>query len=725
MAGRSRFVAHAWGMAGPRASIRLIAQVAAVLACLVVLRAQQTPQTQQVPQLPRFRAEANLVRVDAYVTSGGRSVDELRAGDFDVFEDGVRQKVETFEYIRKGQVIAGRTPGEPETLGRMFVLFVDTYHLPWVDRERLERRERNAPAYQPEPFRFPVVLPPPIPDDGMFRAALGEIVNRVVGDEDRVAVLTPDMWAASLTFMDRQSAIDELATRSLKAYVTGQRPPELNHFEACFPEGPNIEAEMRLRYRLYRTFTTLHELMGNLEMVREERKAVLVVTRGWDPPPRIRNYRDPRSGIIGEDDTVCHEERLALADRDFDGWYRSIINDAKRANVAFYSVYAHPLVTYDRAGADIDEDTRKYQRQWGDTSRPGDRLLYGDFPAITHDRLMWHDALTQLARDTNGRAILTMEDFEKGLKDISDTLSSYYLLGYYSTNPKRDGSFRKISVEVKRKGVNVRARPGYRAVIPAEADAAESAALPDLVPPPILAALAPLARLRSDVPFHLAAAPEWNQASAGWQLRIVGEIDTEQARRDEWRRGWRAEVTVSTGEGKGVAGTLPVSLKPSQAAFNVVFPATGVLAAGNYDVRAKAYAADGETVFDERTPVTVPGAPSPSQSVPGRPLLSRRPNTPRGEFQPTADHRFSRREILMIEVPLAGTGDAPTLRLVDRQGRPLGTQLPVTIAERNGGRVATVTIALANVAPGDYVIEIAASDKTPDQKAYIAFRVVP
>jgi VWFA-related protein len=721
MAGGSRFVAHVLGMAGPRASIRPVAAAAAILAGLVVLHAQSTQQAPQ-PQIPRFRAEANLVRVDAYVTSDGRPVEDLRAADFDVLEDGVRQKVETFEYVHKGQVVTGRAPGEPETRGRMFVLFVDTYHLPWVDRERLERRERDRPSYQPEPFRFPVVLPPPVPDDGMFRTALGEIVNRVVGDEDRVAVLTPDMWAASLTFMDRKAAIEELATHSFTAYVTGQRPPELNHFEACFPEGPEIEETMRLRYRLYRTFTTLHELMGNLEMVREERKAVLVVTRGWDPPPRIMNYRDPRSGIIGEDDTVCHEERLALADRDFDGWFRSIINDARRANVAFYSVYAHPLVTYNRPGADIDEDTRKYQRQWGDPSRPGDHLLSGDFPAIQHDRMLWHEALTQLSKDTNGRAILNMDDFEKGLKDISDTLSSYYLLGYYSTNPKRDGSFRKISVNVKRKGVNVRARQGYRAVIPAEAGAAASAALPDLVPPPILAALAPLARLRSDAPFHVAVTPEWNQAANGWQLRIVGELDSAQARRDEWRRGWRAELTVTSADGKA-AGTLPVSLEPSHAAFSVAFPATGTLSAGGYEVLAKAYAADGETVFDERTAATVPGAPSSSESALGQPLLSRRPNTPRSEFQPTADVRFTRREILRVEVPVAGATDAPTLRLVDRGGHMLGQPIPVTIVERNGGRLATATIALANVAPGDYVMEMAVA-AAPDKKLYVAFRVM-
>jgi hypothetical protein len=46
---------------------------------------------------------------------------------------------------------------------------------------------------------------------------------------------------------------------------------------------------------------------------------------------------------------------------------------------------------------------------------------------------------------------------------IADELRNQYSLGYYPTNPKQDGQYRKIQVKVSRKNVVVRARPGYRA----------------------------------------------------------------------------------------------------------------------------------------------------------------------------------------------------------------------------------------------------------------------
>ena len=56
--------------------------------------------------------------------------------------------------------------------------------------------------------------------------------------------------------------------------------------------------------------------------------------------------------------------------------------------------------------------------------------------------------------NTDGIAIVNSNDLDRGLRRVVDDLTSYYLLGYYSTNSKLDGRFRSIKVRVKRPGVS-------------------------------------------------------------------------------------------------------------------------------------------------------------------------------------------------------------------------------------------------------------------------------
>ena len=60
----------------------------------------QKPQDPAQPQPPpKFRVESNFVRVDAYPLRDGKPVFDLKAEEFEVFEDGVAQKIETFEHV--------------------------------------------------------------------------------------------------------------------------------------------------------------------------------------------------------------------------------------------------------------------------------------------------------------------------------------------------------------------------------------------------------------------------------------------------------------------------------------------------------------------------------------------------------------------------------------------------------------------------------------------------
>jgi len=72
---------------------------------------------------------------------------------------------------------------------------------------------------------------------------------------------------------------------------------------------------------------------------------------------------------------------------------------------------------------------------------------------------------SKMTQDTGGRVINVRSDkgLEKAFDVISEELRSQYVLGYSSTNTKRDGTFRKIKVEVNRPEVKILARKGYYA----------------------------------------------------------------------------------------------------------------------------------------------------------------------------------------------------------------------------------------------------------------------
>src|SRR4030095_3250310 len=73
--------------------------------------------------------------------------------------------------------------------------------------------------------------------------------------------------------------------------------------------------------------------------------------------------------------------------------------------------------------------------------------------------------LQTITTRTGGRLYLadTFADTRAAFTAIADELRNQYLIGYYPTSIKRDGKYHKIKLELARKGVDVRARPGYRA----------------------------------------------------------------------------------------------------------------------------------------------------------------------------------------------------------------------------------------------------------------------
>jgi VWFA-related protein len=71
--------------------------------------------------------------------------------------------------------------------------------------------------------------------------------------------------------------------------------------------------------------------------------------------------------------------------------------------------------------------------------------------------------LRTLAETTGGLASVGAGDLSASMRDLAKGVSSYYLLGYYSTNTQFNGRYRSIDVKAKQPGVQVSARRGYLA----------------------------------------------------------------------------------------------------------------------------------------------------------------------------------------------------------------------------------------------------------------------
>jgi VWFA-related protein len=135
---------------------------------------------------------------------------------------------------------------------------------------------------------------------------------------------------------------------------------------------------------------------------------------------------------------------------------RATINAAVRNNVAFYPIDARGLV----ASAPLGDATK---------ASPGGSGMYSGSSARSQQSSQQgsQETLFTLAADTGGKALLDNNDLALGIQQAQKDISSYYILGYYSSNTALDGRFRKIKVELNQqiasKYGKLDHRPGYYA----------------------------------------------------------------------------------------------------------------------------------------------------------------------------------------------------------------------------------------------------------------------
>jgi VWFA-related protein len=693
---------------------RLFASLALALAAAATAVAQSGGAAKpQEPQPPAtFRTEANFVRVDVYPTQGGKPLLDLRAEDFEILEDGRPQAIQTFEHVVVSPAGPQSLRSEPNSIGasqqlaanprnRVFVLFLDTYHVTvegsWHAREPLIR-----------------------------------LIDRVLGPDDLVGVMTPKMSAADVV-LARKTEVMASGLRDIWPWgerFTLQRDLIEEFYASCFPrrEQADVVAGMIARRRERTSLDSLHELVLYLRNIREERKAIVTVSEGWvlfRPDTKLTELRtdqltgrtepipgpdpitvgldgklttrDTRNTNAGQTKSECDAARLNLSMIDNEKYFRDIIDEANMGNASFYTLDPRGLPVFDTPIG------------------PAPPLPVAIDARILRNRLT---SLRNLADATDGVAVMNNNDLDVGLKRISDDLSSYYLLGYYSTNGKLDGRFHNIKVRVKRSGVDVRARKGYRAATLAEVTAAKAAA-----PPPVpdwLAnvtdAISVLARIRPDSRLSLNVVPvpaaDSRAVSTVW---IAGELQAVSGT-DPWTRGGTVDLDVKAGNS---SATARVTLAPAERAFAIPVKLSSPIDSGSLQVRARLTGADpaAESLGGVLT-VDVP------QAI-GQPLVFRRGPGTGNRVLPAASFQFSRTERARLEFPVGASVKPGTGRLLDKAGKPLA--IPVTLGERTdeqtGQRWITADIVLAPLGTGDYAVELVVITATMEQKVLTALRV--
>jgi hypothetical protein len=142
---------------------------------------------------------------------------------------------------------------------------------------------------------------------------------------------------------------------------------------------------------------------------------------------------------------------------------RDAIAAAQRANVSIFAVDPRGLSTGMELGIQVSGFDSAQPNPDGTGARTDSRALGFGAEALMSESRIAQDGLRALAQETGGIAAVNRNDFKGIFDQIVQENSTYYVLGYYAPNERRDGKFHKIEVKVKRPGVTVRTRRGYQA----------------------------------------------------------------------------------------------------------------------------------------------------------------------------------------------------------------------------------------------------------------------
>jgi VWFA-related protein len=663
--------------------------------------AQPTPATQpppgdaQQPQPPRIRTGINYVRVDVFVTDkNGQPVLDLTKDEFTVAEDNKPQTIDAFSVVKVDSVASEVESGPPRAIRndfdeereaqrpdvRLFVILLDDYHV----------RRGN---------------------DMAVRKPLIEFIQNQLAPADMVAIMYPLTPVTDLRFT-RDRDVTVRAISAFEGRKFDYRPR--NMFEEQYAMYPASTVE---RVRNQVTMDALKGAAVKMGGLREGRKSIIYVSEGLttmlpaqlqDPNASMPGVGNPYRGRTNVPQPTDMQTLMATADLNSD--MQRVFSELNRQNTSIYAVDPRGLAVF----------------EYGINEAVG---LTQDATGLR----MSLDTLHALANNTDGRAIVNRNDLAAGMKQIIRDSSGYYLLGYNSSQAPTDGKFHGIKVNVKRRGLDVRARKGYWAYSTEDVARANAIASKPEAPSAVTSALKDLAAPARDRSAHFWIGTARGENGAT-RVTFLWEPAPPIPGQPAETPASRVSLTALSRDGR----PLYRARVPEQPAASTGGPpAAGVaeggvtsfeVPPGQLDLRIVVEGSRGQVIDSVARELTVPDFTKVEVSF-GTPRVYRVRTVPelqalkaKPDAVPTVDREFSRTDRLHIRLDSYGPGGAApvvTARLLNRGGASM-SNLPV---QTPAGRSAEIDLPLSALAAGEYLIELNAKTESGTAQELIAFRV--
>lgn len=445
---------------------------AAAAASVVAQQSAREPARQRAT----FDASTTAVLVDVVVRDKqGRPVTDLTARDFDLREDGARQTIGSFTRVSRGAGIginvAVKEPGGVTTVG------TPPPALPQDEVPEKEDKSLSVTALVFDALSAEAV--------GMCQKAALEALPMTATPDSLVGVFSTSPAVTPLQLYTGDPTLVRQAVRRVMATGQSMRP-DLETLQALRERREQLDQQAQNAVSQTSTaggagLAGTSSNIGQVEMERHVAIGQLRMLQAFDVLEREQRGQSSTNALFailqsmvempGRKTIVMFSEGLPATPA-LEANLQSVIEAANRANITVYTIDASGLRAISGTRdtkQELDETTKERLRQVSSpssyTEEPIMRLLERTEDLLKLDN---HAGLARLAKDTGGFLVRDTNNLRSAFKRIDEDTRFHYLLTYVPTNGNFDGAYREIDVKVKRPGVDVFARNGYRALRHAE-----------------------------------------------------------------------------------------------------------------------------------------------------------------------------------------------------------------------------------------------------------------